>query len=410
MRRNNEKLVEEKPVIFRELVREIPSTTYGTFALYRYPAKFIPQVIAYALKTYGKPGMSVFDPFAGYGTVGPVARLYGNHYELWDLNPLLGYFHAVTIMKPVGLVPSTLVQRMAAHKKTFTPDWPNVTYWFPEQFLPMISKAWDFYHSLDDEVAKQILLIPLIKATRYFSYNDERRQKLSRSFVAKARVDTLLAQNWTNLFFKMIFDGVRNILKRIQEYWDIGPKTVKAKVRAGVDTFSLDLENEHDLLITSPPYLQAQEYIRASKIDLFWLGYSETMIKELGKKEIPYRDIPSCPIYSATYRAYHEQITEAHLRRLYENYFFGVLGALTRLQRKISNRLLLFVGPATIRAKTIPIDRIFAEHFVELGWRHEITLIDTIVARSMFFYRKNPATNLHDKRMTTEHLVVLSRR
>jgi DNA modification methylase len=64
-------------VIFRDLMPEIPSTTYATFGLYKYPAKFIPQVIAYALTNYGRPGMSVIDPFAGYGTVGMVARLCG---------------------------------------------------------------------------------------------------------------------------------------------------------------------------------------------------------------------------------------------------------------------------------------------------------------------------------------------
>jgi hypothetical protein len=35
------------PILFRHTIPEIPSTTYGTFAIYKYPAKFIPQVIAY---------------------------------------------------------------------------------------------------------------------------------------------------------------------------------------------------------------------------------------------------------------------------------------------------------------------------------------------------------------------------
>jgi len=70
-----------RKVLFRDLV-QLPSTTHATFGLYRYPAKFIPQVIAYALKTYGQPSMSVFDPFAGYGTVGTMARIQGNDYEL----------------------------------------------------------------------------------------------------------------------------------------------------------------------------------------------------------------------------------------------------------------------------------------------------------------------------------------
>lgn len=98
-----------QPVIFRDLMPEIPSTTYATFGLYKYPAKFIPQVIAYALTTYGRSGMSIIDPFAGYGTVGTIARLCGNDYDLWDLNPLLYHLHSVAIMVPIDIDSDTLV-------------------------------------------------------------------------------------------------------------------------------------------------------------------------------------------------------------------------------------------------------------------------------------------------------------
>lgn len=33
-------------ILFRQAIPEIPSTTFGTFSIYKYPAKFIPQVIA----------------------------------------------------------------------------------------------------------------------------------------------------------------------------------------------------------------------------------------------------------------------------------------------------------------------------------------------------------------------------
>lgn len=95
--------------------------------------------------------------------------------------------------------------------------------------------------------------------------------------------------------------------------------------------------------------------------------------------------------------------------KIFDVYFWGVLGALTRLQEKISSYLFLFVGPATLRGRPVPIDDIFLQHFTSLGWAHEITLVDTIVARRMFFYNNNPATGLKDKRMRTESLVVLKR-
>ena len=397
-------------MVFRDMVPEIPTTTYATFGLYKYPAKFIPQVIAYALKTYASPGVSVLDPFAGYGTVGAVARVYGHDYELWDLNPLLERLHAVAVAPPQAVDAAALVNELRAHRSPFVPDWPNAAYWYPEAFMPMLSEAWGFYHSLNDEILRRALLIPLMKTTRYFSYNDERRQKLSRSNIARERTDRLEREDWREAFYRRVLAGVEHVLAAQEEYARLGPKPVHSSVRAGVDGLATTPETGHGVLITSPPYLQAQEYIRASKMDLFWLGHSEAEVRELGKREFPYQDVPEIQVHSETYFECLQDISEPHMARLFRRYFFGVLGTLTKLQEQISERLLLFVGPATIRTRPIPIDRIFVEHFQALGWRHEATLVDTIATKNLFSYRVNPATGVPDRRMKTEHLVVLARR
>jgi len=54
-------------ILFRK-TSAIPSSGFGIFSLYRYPAKFIPQVPAFVMESYAKKGMKVFDPFAGFGT------------------------------------------------------------------------------------------------------------------------------------------------------------------------------------------------------------------------------------------------------------------------------------------------------------------------------------------------------
>ncbi|MHA1279562.1 MAG: hypothetical protein ACTSQ8_20360 [Candidatus Helarchaeota archaeon] len=407
MRNDNNKHLD---VVFRELVSEIPSTTCGTFALYNYPAKFIPQVIAFALKTYGKPGMSVIDPFAGYGTVGTTARLYGFNYELWDLNPLLNHIHPITFMAPPSIDPKGLIEKLKEYSISFEPDWKNIRYWHDDMFLNMLKLNWGYYHSIKDEEEKKILLLPLIKATRYYSYNDEKRQKLSRSPYSIKRVSKLKSQDWRAKFYTRISNELIEINKRILEYQKFNPKDVNYLVRGGIDSLTTKLDVERDFLITSPPYLQAQEYIRATKMDLFWLGYSQDKIRELGKLEFPYQKVPKLKILSKTYIKYLRNINEPHMRDIYEGYFSGVLGTLTHLQEKISNRLFFFVGPATIRTIPIPIDKIFIEHFQNLGWQHEITYIDKIVSRNMFFYKENPATGKRDNRMKTEHLVVLKRK
>jgi len=408
MTRLEKTLGEERKVIFRNLV-DLPSTTYGTFGLYRYPAKFIPHVIAYVLENYAQPNMKIFDPFAGYGTVGVVSRIYDYDYELWDLNPMLKILHSVATLEPEGIDIKELVSQMYDSKEKFVPDWSKLDYWFPKEFLPLLFKVWGFYHSLDNEYLKLLLTIPLLKVTRYFSHDDMQRQKLSKSPISEERMVSLLTSDWKTKFFNMVEGELRRVVEGIADYWILSPKQTKATIKAGIDVSTTELEEEKDILITSPPYLQSQEYIRQAKMDLFWLGWSEDKVRELSRLEIPYRDVEPQLIRSKTFSFIRNEIGENHLQKVFDRYFWGVLGALTRLQEKIGSYLFLFVGRTSMRGHAIPIDRIFAEHFTELGWVHEVTLVDTIVTRRMFSYRINPATKVKDERTPVENLVILRR-
>jgi len=395
-------------ILFRNTVPEIPSTTYGTFAIYRYPAKFIPQVVAFILKRYAKPGMKVFDPFAGYGTVGIVSRIYGYDYELWDLNPMIDVIHKTAIMKPPRINIIDLIKELKNSKEEFIPNWSNLDYWFPEEFIPTLSRAWGYVHSLDDET-KYILLIPLINVTRYFSYSDEKVHKLYKSKYSRKKVEKLLKGDWKRQFYIMLEKEIQNLLKKIREYHRLKPKDVNYQIRFGIDTLEEKLDNDVDILITSPPYLQAQEYIRSTKLELFWLGYPEDYIRNLSKKEIPYRPVSKIEIYSEKYYEFREKIEEEHLRVLYDRYFHGILNIFSSLGERVNSYMCIFVGPAKIRTIPIPIDEIIVEHLQELGWKHEITFVDTIISRVMFESKVNPASGKKDSRIKTEHMVVLKK-
>jgi len=396
------------PILFRNTIKEIPSTTYGTFAIYKYPAKFIPQVIAYVLKRYAKPGMKIFDPFAGYGTVGIVSRVYGYNYELWDINPIINIIHDTAIMKPPKINLLSLIKALKNSNKEFLPKWSNLSYWFPEEFISVLSKAWGFVHSLEDE-SKYVFLIPLIKVTRYFSWSDEKVHKLYKSRYSKKKIENLLKRNWKEEFYKMLEKEIYLLLKKIQEYNRLNPKDVRYKIKSGIDTLETKLNKEVNILITSPPYLQAQEYIRSTKLELFWLGYDESYIRELSKKEIPYRSVKKIKIYSEKYHEFREKIKENHLKKIYDKYFHAILNVFSTLGEKVKDYMCIFVGPAKIRTTSIPIDDIIVEHLEKFGWRHEVTFIDTIVSRVMFESKVNPASGEKDSRIKTEHLIILKR-
>ena len=397
------------PILFRNTIPEIPSTTYGTFAIYKYPAKFIPQVIAYVLKRYAKPGMKIFDPFAGYGTVGIVSRVYGYDYELWDLNPIISIIHDTVVMKNPKANLQELMKEIKNSREEFIPKWSNLNYWFPDEFIPILSKSWGFAHSLTDET-KYILLIPLINVTRYFSYADEKVHKLYKSNYSRKKINELLKKDWKSQFYDMLQKEIYKLLKKVWEYNCLNPKQVNYKIKAGIDTLSAKLEGDVNILITSPPYLQAQEYIRSTKLELFWLGYEESYIKELSKKEIPYRTVPEIKIHSEKYYEFREKIKEKHLKTLYDRYFHSILGIFSNLGERVTDYMCIFVGPAKIRTVPIPIDDIIIEHLKEFGWEHEVTFVDKIVSRVMFETDINPASGEKDNRIKTEHLVVLKKK
>jgi len=396
------------PILFRNTIPEIPSTTYGTFAIYKYPAKFIPQVIAYVLKKYAKPGMKIFDPFAGYGTVGVVSRVYGYDYELWDLNPIINIIHDTAVMKNPKINLLNLMKKVKNSQEEFIPEWSNLNYWFPEDFISILSRTWGYVHSLTDET-KYILLIPLINVTRYFSYGDEKVHKLYKSKYSRKKIEELLKKDWKAHFYNMLEKEICKLLKKVWEYNCLNPKSVKYKIRSGIDTLKTKLENDVNILITSPPYLQAQEYIRSTKLELFWLGFGESYIKELSKKEIPYRPANEIKIHSNKYFEFRDKIKEHHLRTLYDRYFYDILNAFAVLGQKVTDYMCIFVGPAKIRTASIPIDEIIIEHLQRFGWKHEITFIDKIVSRVMFDSDVNPASGKKDSRIKTEHLVVLKK-
>ncbi len=397
------------PIVFRDTIPELPSTTYGTFSIYKYPAKFIPQVVAYALKKYAEPGMRIFDPFAGYGTTGLVSRIYGLDYELWDLNPIIDIIHDTAVSKPYKLNIDQLMREIAQSNDEFLPKWSNLHYWFPDEFIPLLSKSWGFAHALPREM-KRVLLLPLIKVTKYFSYGDEKVHKLYKSKFSKKKISKLLEKDWSKIFYKMLKKEILKLLRRMQEYQGLSPIDVDYTIKSGIDIIETQLDYSADILITSPPYLQAQEYIRSSKLELFWLGHDEKYIKELSRKEIPYRDVKEIEINSERYNKFRDLISNEKLKVLYDRYFHAMLGSFTSLGEKITNRMCIFVGPAKIRTTSIPIDDIIIEHLNEHGWMHEVTLVDTIVSRVMFKAEVNPASGEKDSRIKTEHLVILKKK
>ena len=403
-------------ITFRRIVKDIPSTNYATHGIYSHPARFIPHVVRFAIKNFSKKGDWVFDPFGGFGTVAIESSLLGRNYVIWDLNPMLEIF-----VKASTYTDNLMLEDLSVDwdfTKRFIPDWNNIYYWHPKRFVKRLSRAWGYYHysikKRRPDIAP-IVAIPLLKITKYFSYADLQIYKLYKSKKAKKRIAKLLRSKWLKKMRSMHIRFAQYTFSRIVEYRNMNPQPVEGIIKGGVSALEENLNFKVDLLLTSPPYLQAHEYIRSFKLELFWLGYTQELIRMLQRKEIPYNHTLDVTIHSKTYHKYRDKIIkregkESRLLRVYENYFKSLIIFFQKNIDYVRKYICIFIGPAKIRNIRIPIEIILKEELEHLGWTHYKTYVDKIYRRRIFKTRKNPATNLPDERIPIEYLLVLKRK
>lgn len=402
----------DKPdlVSFRELIPEITDTGYLTHAIVSYPAKFIPQVVRYAINTYTEKEDWIIDPFAGSGTVGVEAVLSKRNAVLYDLNLLLNHIMPLKVHQGKELLGKEhlckLLDSMQENKRHhFMPTWTNVEYWYALEILNHLSQLWGFVHSSKDSVYSEIIKVGLLKASKRFSYTEHRTPKLARSKRKLAAIEALLRENWQEQLIEMVHT---HCLKTLQNLNDFILHTEHHQNRVefygGVDSSNVTVQRECNALITSPPYLQAQEYIRSTKMDLFWLGHTEEEIKELSRLEIPYRK-PDRIIHTKTLDKVRDRLTRKDLTSRLDSYFCHTINALENSMNKLKPNAYacIFVGNPRIDGITVEIWRILTEYFSERGYTFVKVYEDRIKTRQLFGTRKNK----NPEGMKSEYLLIL---
>ncbi|RKU17413.1 adenine specific DNA methylase Mod [Candidatus Poribacteria bacterium] len=400
-------------VSFRELVPEINDTGYLTHAIYAYPAKFIPQIVRYAIKTYTKQRDWIVDPFAGSGTVGVEAYLCKRNAVLLDLNLLLNHIMPLKLYRGKERLHEVslyeLLADMKESNKQFIPAWSNVAYWYAPEILEVLSQYWGFINNTDDGIYTAIIKAALLKVNKRFSYTEDRTPKLARSRRKLQAIETLLEENWREQLDEMLQSLSLKTLRDLNDFVvytrqhhakDLG----QVEFYGGVDSSDVAVPRVCDALITSPPYLQAQEYIRSTKMDLFWLGHTEEEVQALSRLEIPYRK-PDRVIQTETLDEVREMLTRDDLRKRLDSYFCHTVNALENSMNQLKSNAAacIFAGNPRIDGITVEIWRILAEYFTERGWTFEKVYEDRIKTRKLFGARKNK----NPDGMKSEFLLIL---
>jgi len=288
---------------FRKIYPNI-STKYATHKIYYYPAAFIPQVIRFVIDNYTNPKDTILDMFAGGGTVGIESFIKGRKSILIDMNPLLSeIIDAKTFLDIIDVdkLCRDMDKILFSSKRFFCPNWKNINYWYNNKILDILTNLWGNFYYYKEELNYPILIkFALLYVSRLFSYTDDGIPKLYKSKMKVKKIDDLVKTvDIRKAISKKFKDRLFFIKLSITELKDIlntDDYFIPKSIVGDSYTFSYNLKNflssEIDCILTSPPYLQAQEYVRSIKLDLYWSKFDDNDIRSLSKKEIPYRKLP----------------------------------------------------------------------------------------------------------------------
>lgn len=268
-------------------------TGYLTHDLHPYPAKFIPQIPAHLIAGLSLPGELVLDPFHGSATTAVEALRLGRRAICIDANPL---FETIGRAKTADLTEEreTTLDELQIAAASFAsgikhedqsisladrysqqvPDVPNMSHWYSPIAIGELALVRYLIGQIDDRVVADIACLAFSKVALKVSYQDAETRY--------ARREKEIVCGATLALFIDELEAVRRKLRIAAptfRYGDVQFYTMDAREIPQ----SILPENCVDLLVTSPPYPNANDYHLYHRFRLFWLGHDPRL---LGKQEI----------------------------------------------------------------------------------------------------------------------------
>ncbi|MFT4100449.1 MAG: DNA methyltransferase [Burkholderiaceae bacterium] len=276
-------------VSFRKLVSWLKVGERATHYLHPYPAKLLPQIAHFflAAENLTKQGDAVLDPFGGSGTVALEAMLAGRRGLYADVNPLA---QLIARVKTTPISSEKLREAQMRMRQRYSttsecdikkPDVVNLEYWYSSLVITSLSCIRNAIEAEKVREIREFMLVAFSATCRKVSRADPR---LSVPVRKKDGLDAIATEDQV---FEIFEEQCQTNIRRMEALrrWTNGEQPIEVAKFVGNDARSLkqpanDTEcgsvklrkNSVALIVTSPPYAGAQKYIRASSLNLGWLG------------------------------------------------------------------------------------------------------------------------------------------
>jgi hypothetical protein len=355
--------------------------------IHPFPARMAPAIATDWIPSATAVGpLTIADPMCGSGTVLTAALQRGHRAVGVDMDPLAVLMSEVAT-KGFGLkINDEFAERLTLGAKAVAETAIVPVWWDAE--TAKFAAFWFGPRQLRELVGLSVLIAQI---------EDEGMRKassvaLSKIIVTKAPKASLAADTSHSRPHRVIetsdydvFTGFRRAVKDLQAASGKGCPSNVTVYRGDARATPL-ADKSIDMVVTSPPYLNAIDYMRGHRMSLIWLGYNLGELRAIRSESIgTERALPHGGaelVDSITFAAL------AHVDDVRSVPLLGVIRRYTndmiQLAREIARigsseaSALLVVGNSTVRGTFVPNDRIAERAMNEFGfavrdrWEREI--------------------------------------
>lgn len=301
-------------------------TGYFSHDIHPYPAKFIPQLPRTLIKHLSLRGELIYDPFGGSGTTALEALLLGRRCLSTDVHPLskiIGEAKALTLTREGQQLANSLGEQLwsvAADRDSLAseiarvggqvdeqiPQIPNVSSWFHENAIRELAYLRWRMEGIPNPNVQILAKACFSKSILRASFQDEETRYMRRPReVPPGSVIKLFVANFQAALRKLRVLGPLLRFRRAEfKVLDLRVADV-GQLGDGLRPTSVDL------IVTSPPYPNSNDYHLYHRFRLFWLGFDprDFAEKEIGSHLRHQRD-------GSGFGSYMEELTQC-LRKLH---------------------------------------------------------------------------------------------
>jgi tRNA G10 N-methylase Trm11 len=389
----------------------------ATRTIHPFPARMAPEIALSAIpEIVGRKQLTIVDPMCGSGTVLSAAVSRGQRAIGVDIDPLAVLMSKVATTALDSERMFEVAQSVCNTADTHAGSAP----WLDDETEAFV----DFWFGAPQK-RQLIALSSAISSVHDEPMRDALRVALSRIIITKSPQASLAADTSHSRPHRVVASSDYDILtgfvrsaKSLTQLLDARQACGRAVVLRG-DSRRLDgiKTSSVDLVVTSPPYLNALDYMRGHKLALVWFGHSIPDLRRLRGASIGAERSPDKPasqrVHELVARVQETVTTPATLRlgmleRFAED-MVGFAAAANRVLKKTGTAVLV-VGNSTLKGNYIQNDRITQSALEDHGFLLKSRTERDIPATSRYL-----AINTRSKdsslrnRMRSEIILTMSR-